>query len=69
MRVKNQKIRVKNEGLIKCLKGHNSVGSLCNVVKALIVSGNRQSYHLFWTAKKAGLNRVNSCIGLKSRFN
>ena len=27
--------------LIKCLKGHKSLGSLCNVVKALIVSGVR----------------------------
>ena len=29
--------------LIKCLKGHKSLGSLCSVVKTLIVSGNRQS--------------------------
>ena len=28
--------------LIKCLKGHKSLGSLCIVVKTLIVSGNRQ---------------------------
>ena len=27
--------------LIKCLKGHKSLGSLCSVVKTLIVSGNR----------------------------
>ena len=27
--------------LIKCLKGHMSLGSLCSVVKTLIVSGNR----------------------------
>ena len=26
--------------LIKCLKGHKSLGSLCCVVKTLIVSGN-----------------------------
>ena len=49
--------------LIKCLKGHKSLGSLCNVVKALIVSGNgptdrpskgqtRSPIELFWTAKK-----------------
>ena len=45
--------------LIKCLKGHKSLGSLCNVVKALIVSGVRPSnqgtmspIELFWTAKK-----------------
>ena len=25
--------------LIKCLKGHKSLGSLCNVLKTLIVSG------------------------------
>ena len=29
--------------LIKCLKGHKSLGSLCSVVKTLIVSGNRPS--------------------------
>ena len=29
--------------LIQCLKGHISLGSLCNIVKALIVSGNRQT--------------------------
>ena len=27
--------------LIKCFKGHNSLGSLCSVVKTLIVSGVR----------------------------
>ena len=27
--------------LIKCLKGHKSLGSLCSVVKTLIVSGVR----------------------------
>ena len=29
--------------LIKCLKGHKSLGSLCNFVKALIVSGAGQT--------------------------
>ena len=29
--------------MIKCLKGHKSLGSLCSVVKTLIVSGNRPS--------------------------
>ena len=41
--------------LIKCLKGHKSLGALCNVVKALIVSGARQTMspiELLWTAKK-----------------
>ena len=45
--------------LIKCLKGHKSLGSLCSVVKTLIVSGaqgtDRQTMspiELFWTAKK-----------------
>ena len=45
--------------LIKCLKGHKSLGSLCSVVNSLIVSGNRPSkgqtmspIELFWTAKK-----------------
>ena len=44
--------------LIKCLKGHKSLGSLYSVVKTLIVCGNRQSkgrtrspIELFWTAK------------------
>ena len=48
--------------LIKCLKGHKSLGSLCSVVKTLIVSGNRQTdqgtrcpIELFWTAKKINL--------------
>ena len=49
--------------LIKCLKGHKSLGSLCNVLKTLIVSGAGQTnrptdqgtlspIELFWTAKK-----------------
>ena len=45
--------------LIKCLKGHKSLGSLCSVVKTLIVSGAGQTdrqtrcpIELFWTAKK-----------------
>ena len=49
--------------LIKCLKGHKSLGSLCSVVNSLIVSGaqptNQASkqgtmspIELFWTAKK-----------------
>ena len=29
--------------LIKCLKGHKSLGSLCSVVKTLIVSGAGQT--------------------------
>ena len=40
--------------LIKCLKGHKSLGSLCSVVKTLIVSGNigtMSPIELFWTAK------------------
>ena len=44
--------------LIKCLKGHKSLGSLCSVVKSLIVSlvgptkGQTMSPNeLFWTAK------------------
>ena len=54
--------------LIECLKGHKSLGSLCSVVKTLIVSGNRPSkgqtrspIELFWTAKKFDLR-------LKSRW-
>ena len=45
--------------LIKCLKGHKSLGSLCSVVKTLIVSGagptkgqTMSPIELFWTAKK-----------------
>ena len=48
--------------LIKCLKGHKSLGSLCNVVKALIASGARPTkgqtmspIELFWTAKNSGI--------------
>ena len=44
--------------LIKCLKGHKSLGSLCSVLKSVIVSGVRQTeqgtrspIELFWTAK------------------
>merc|ERR1712130_737736 len=44
--------------LIKCLKDHKSLGSLCSVVKTLIVSGNGPTdgrtmspIELFWTAK------------------
>ena len=47
--------------LTKCPKGHQSLGSLCSVVKTLIVCGNRQTnqgtrspIELFWTAKKEG---------------
>ena len=61
---KNLKIFQKSENLpkiclIKCLKGHKSLGSLCSVVKTLIVSGNRATkrgtmspIELFWTANK-----------------
>ena len=49
--------------LIKCLKGHKSLGSLCNVAKALIVSGVRQSkgqtmspIELFWTVSQNHLS-------------
>ena len=64
---KNLKIFQKSENLlkiclIKYLKGHKSLGSLCNVVKGLIVSlvratnqptkGRTMSpIELFWTAK------------------
>ena len=44
--------------LIKCFKGHKSLGSLCSVVKTLIDSGagqtdrqTRSPIELFWTAK------------------
>ena len=45
--------------LLKCFKGHKSQGSLCSVLKTLIVSGNGQTkqgtrspIELLWTAKK-----------------
>ena len=41
---------------IKSLKGHKSLGSLCGVVKTLIVSGAGQTrcpIELFWTAKNS----------------
>ena len=48
--------------LIKCLKGHKFLGSLCSVVNTLIVSGVRQTdrgtrspIELLWTAKKGNL--------------
>ena len=43
--------------LIKCPKGHKCVGSLCRLVKTLIVQfgqtkqGTRSPIELFWTAK------------------
>ena len=50
--------------LIKCPKGHKCVGSLCRLVKTLIVSsvrprdqGTRSPIELFWTAKKKKLVR------------
>ena len=60
------KMRVKNEGqkwgtkicLIKCLIGHKSLGSLCNVLKALIVSGAQ------WTDQQTkGQGHLLSCSG------
>ena len=47
--------------LIKCLKGHKSLGSLCSVLKTLWLlvvpdqrtnQGTRSPIELFWTAKK-----------------
>ena len=46
--------------LIKCLKGHKSLGSLCTFGKTLIVSlvgrtdqaGTKSPIELFWIAKK-----------------
>ena len=49
--------------LINCLKGHKSLGSLCSVVKTLIVSlvgqtdqGTMSPIELFWTAKNPWLS-------------
>ena len=51
--------------LIKCLKGHKSLGSLCSVVKTLIVSGNRPSKQ-----PTKGQGHLLSCCGqLKSNQN
>ena len=51
--------------LIKCLKGHKFLGSLCNILKTLIVSGvrprdqgTRSTIELFWTAKKCNKKRL-----------
>ena len=56
--------------LVKCLKGYKSLGSLCNVVKALIVSGNGQTngqtmspIELFWTAKNSTIFNYGSRPG------
>ena len=58
--------------LIKCLKGHESLGSLCSVVKTLIVSGVRERdrrtmspIELFWTAKKKGVTATLLACSLK----
>ena len=48
--------------VISCLKGHKSLGSLCNVVKTLIVSGVRQT-----KGPSKGQGHLLSCCGqLKS---
>ena len=44
--------------LIKCLEGHKSLGSLCNVVKALIVNGARRT---------KGQGHLLSCFGKLKR--
>ena len=47
--------------LIKCLKGHKFLGSLCSVVKSLIVSCNGPM-ELFWTAKKPQAQKIKCFI-------
>ena len=44
--------------LIKCLKGHKSLGSLCSVVKTLIVSGVRRT-----NQPSKGQGHLLSCSG------
>ena len=51
--------------LIKCLKGHKALGSLCSVVKTLIVNGagptkgrTMSPIELFWTAKNKNLENL-----------
>ena len=58
--------------LSKCLKGHKSQGSLCSVVKTLIVSGaqgtdgrTRSPIELFWTAKKDPLAQMDGGLGFQ----
>ena len=58
--------------LIKCLKGHKSLGSHCSVVKTLIVSGAGPSKGprgkvTYWTAKK-DLQGCLFCPGVKNWF-
>ena len=48
--------------LIKCLKGHKSQGSLCSVLKTLIVSGNGPSKQ----ASKGQGHLLSCCGQLKS---
>ena len=48
--------------LIKCLKGHKSLGSLCSVVKALIVSGVRPT-----NQPTKGQGHLLSCSGQLKR--
>ena len=49
--------------LIKCLKGHKSLGSLCSVVKTLIVSGAGQT-----NRQTKGQGHLLSCCGQLKRF-
>ena len=50
--------------LMKCLKGHKSLGSLCNVVKTLIVSGARPT-----NQASKGQGHLLSCSGQLKKHN
>ena len=61
--------------LVKCLKGHKSPGSLCSVVKPLIVSGARATkgqtmspIELFWTAKKQSMKYKREKVAFRDRM-
>ena len=58
--------------LIKCLKDHKSLGSLCSVVKTLIVSGagptdgrTMSPIELFWTANQGHLDNNENLVWVK----
>ena len=49
--------------LIKCLKGHKSLGSLCSVVKTLIVSGARRTKgQTRWPIEDRSFKVFSKCI-------
>ena len=71
--IKNCHQKLSSTSLIKCLKGHKSLGSLCSVVNSVIVNvsgaqprdqpakqGTRSPIELLWTAKNQAIWNKNA---------